>query len=584
MAGAHYSAFVEEAFIKPIRSVLIVDDDYPTFDEMLDAQIERGRGTEPGQQKGWHKDPARIKRVIGSFRTPHHPLLVDVHDGTNVSVGAEVKIASHLHQSDLLVLDYQLDRTRPGDGSTAISIVRSLMSNHHFNLVVIHTSEELEVVFRETLLALMSAALPPLNEKEREQVEGLLFEAENDKEGVTVLLDGSVGTDQYLHARCHPTTYLRAMGKSHQPYAKFRVESDAFAWDTDGRKLVLRYLLLKREAALRTQFNPKETSSLTWNEGAIKYIAADSVFVAFSLKADDDDLLAELLEALNAWAPEPSRLFLAKLRAEMDEFGVIAQRDVLESRHALAHWYRRLLESEGAARRGLVAESINRHSEQLMGGLLPRVVDFASRLIEAEAGNGAAIELTKQHFKVDLSKSDEQHKSHREHNAFVSSKPPEGWHLTTGHIFKVDDDYWVCVSPACDTVPAQLSAARVTDFGERLPFMAVKLTMVADGKQIKDVQTNRYVFIKLDGEVKAFCFNDPGNDLSGPAWHTLFADKRGHFDRTFTFNVFVANKGSRGMVQRRHSARVVAQLRYEYALNLVQRLGGTLTRIGLDYM
>ena len=43
-------------------------------------------------------------------------------------------------------------------------------------------------------------------------------------------------------------------------------------------------------------------------------------------------------------------------------------------------------------------------------------------------------------------------------------------------------------------------------------------------------------------------------------------------------------KGSNGMIQKPYSARVVAQLRYEYALNLVQRLGGTLTRIGLDYV
>ncbi len=401
MAGAHYSAFVEEAFIRPIRSVLIVDDDYPTFDEMLDAQIERDKSSEPIRQKDWYNDPGRIKKVIGSFRTPQRPLLVDVHDGANVPAGAEVKIASHLHQSDLLVLDYQLDRTRPGDGSTAIAIVRSLMSNDHFNLVVVHTSEDLENVFRETLLALMSAALQPLTEEEHARVEGLLFDAESDNEGVIDRLYSGVGMDQYLHARCHPATYLRTMGKSQQPYAAFRGDSDEFGWQTEDRKLVLRYLLLRTETALQAKFNPEGTSLLTWNDGLVKYIAADSVFVAFSSKTDDDDLLAELLEALNAWAPEPSRLFLAKLRAEMDEFGVMAQRDVLQSRHALAHWYRRLLESKGEARRWLVAESVNRHSEQLMGGLLPRVESFASRLVDSETGAGTALDISKEHFKVD---------------------------------------------------------------------------------------------------------------------------------------------------------------------------------------
>ena len=35
MVSNHYSTFIQEAFIEPIRSVLIVDDDYPTYDEIL---------------------------------------------------------------------------------------------------------------------------------------------------------------------------------------------------------------------------------------------------------------------------------------------------------------------------------------------------------------------------------------------------------------------------------------------------------------------------------------------------------------------------------------------------------------------
>ena len=37
------------------------------------------------------------------------------------------------------------------------------------------------------------------------------------------------------------------------------------------------------------------------------------------------------------------------------------------------------------------------------------------------------------------------------------------------------------------------------------------------------------------------------------------------------------------MLAKRHKAKIVAQLRYEYALNLIHRLGGTMTRIGLDF-
>lgn len=584
MAGEHYSAFVKEAFVKPIRSVLIVDDDYPTFDEMLDAEIARSEQREHPKTKDWYKDPARIKKVIASFRIPGRALLVDIHDGTNVSSGAEVKIASHLHQSDLLVLDYQLDKAKPGDGALAIEIIRSLMRNDHFNLVVVHTSEDLEMVFRETLISLMSPLETRLDTAEVQRAKTLLIDSEDAVEGISQRLAKSVGVDQYVHARHFQTTYLRTMGNSQQPYSAFRAECDQLQWQTDDRKLVLRYLLQQTESGLCARLNLDSPSQIEWDYVSNKYIKTNSVFIAFSQKNNEDDLLSELLEALNAWKPQPSRLFLAKLRAEMDEYGVMAQSAALDNLHALAHWYRRLLAASGADRRWLIAESVARHSEQLMNGILRRVEDFASRLIEAEARAGGPEELSKEHFNIDLTSPLDQRKAEYEHNAFVSSQPPHGWHLTTGHVFVIDQDYWVCVSPACDTVPAQLSPARVAIFGERLPFMAVKLVPIAEGKTPKDVQTNRYIFLRIADTVKCFCFNNPSNDVSAPGWHMLYADKRGEFSNDFKFEVFVTEKGTRGLKQRKREAQVVSQLRYEYALNLVQRLGGSLTRIGLDFV
>lgn len=583
MAGEHYSAFVEEAFVKPIRSVLIVDDDYPTFDEMLDAEIAHG-GKQVPKSKEWYKDPAKIKKVIASFRTPARPLLVDIHDGANVSSGSEVNIAAHLHQSDLLVLDYQLDKGKPGDGSLAIEIIRSLMRNDHFNLVVVHTSENLEVVFRDTLLSLMSPLTDRLSDEELSRAGTLLVEAEDAIEGIGARLREGVSVDQYVHARRYRTTYLRTMGQSQQPYSNFRAECDKLNFKADDQKLLLKYLLEQVEVALAKRFNPASISRLAWDDEGVKYIKTNSVFVAFSPKNGDDDLLAELLEALNAWKPRPSRLFLAKLRAEMDEYGVMAQSAALENHHALAHWYRRLLAADGPDRRWLIAESVARHSDQLMDGILPRVEDFAARLIAAEAAVGAPEALSMEHFGVDLANAVEKAKAEREHNAFVSSKPPEGWHLTTGHVFVVGEDYWVCLSPACDTVPTQLSRAKLDAFGERLPFMAVKLIPTDEAKASKDAHSNRFVFLRIDGEVRCFCFNSPQSDVSAPTWRTLYAEKRGVFSGSFTFNVLVVEKGARGLLQRKRDARVIAQLRYEYALNLVQRLGGSLTRIGLDYV
>ncbi|MBR9973575.1 response regulator receiver domain [Magnetospirillum sulfuroxidans] len=584
MSGEHYSAFIKEAFIDPIRSVLIVDDDYPTFDEVLDAQLSSSQGGAKPSAKAWSKNPERIKKVIARFRDPKHPLLVDIHDGTNVPAGAESKIAAHLHQSDLLVLDYQLDKSKPNDGSMAFEIIRSLMRNDHFNLVAVHTSEDIDQVFRNTLIA----ALPPSGcvqaDADAVKANELLAECEDTIEGSYDRIRASIDVDAYLFARQNPDKYMRAIGKGQAPFTAFKDACDALEWPNPDRKIVVAYLLAEVESRLMPRMNPNPAPGLVWSDGPVKYIKSDSVFVSFSAKGDEGNLLEDLLLALSTWCPRPSRLFLAKLRAEMDEYGAIAQGAALESRFALAHWYRRLLSSEGSERQWYIDDSVARHSEQLMNGILPRVAAFAKRLVETEAKLASADETTKAHFGVDFQKLDEMLRAEREHNALVSTTTPTGWHLTTGHVFEVENKIWVCVSPACDMVPGQLSSSRREAFGERLPFMAVCLTETKKGK-ILDAQSNRYLFLPLNGTVTSFCFNDPSDDASAPVWHTLYAEKRGVFEADgLGFTVCMTECDGDALVQKNRPARVVAQLRYEYALNFVQKLGGSMTRIGLDFV
>jgi hypothetical protein len=585
MPNEHYARFIEEAFVKPIRSVLIVDDDYPTLDEMLDLEVAHGgEGRPPRTGKTWYDNPERIKSVIDGFRQPQRPLLVDIHDGANVDAKGDAKVASHLHQSDLLVLDYELDKTRPQDGARAIEILRGLSTNDHFNLVVVHTSEDLDLVYREVILGLLAPMDDRLTDAEGHTVDQLIAEREDIDGDVLQALRAAVTTDQYLHARLHATTFMRTMGQGQQPYADFCALADAAGWDNGNRRLVLRRLLADAEQPLRARMRDVSVAGLKWATSGVKWAKAESVFIAFSSKADHDDLFADLRTALEAWNPAPSRLFMAKLRAEMDEYGVVAQTEALERQHALAHWYARLLRSKGDERRWLIAESVSRHSDQLLNTILRRVETFASALVDAEAAAaGENIETRcQEHFSVDLSKPHPKKKAEREHNAFVSSKAPEGWHLTTGHVFMMDGEHWVCLSPACDLVPGQ-GAMRNADFGDRLPFMAVKLHSVAvDGDH--DVNSNLYLFLTLAGEVKKFCFNSQGKDSTSPIWRTFYAERRGLLDKDFKFKVSVMGAGSRRLVATVHPAQVVAQLRYEYALNLLQKLGVTLTRIGLDFV
>ncbi len=463
------------------------------------------------------------------------------------------------------------------------------MSNAHFNLVVVYTNEMLDIVFDEVLWGVIRPSSDSLSEEETKASEELIEKGEERFDGFSQRVFDSIDSEQYFHSCRYPECYLRTMAKKEPPYSAFKDLGDGAEWTRDEQKLVLRYLLKKRERARGADDNKLPgADSLLWSSGPVRWIKSDSVFVAFSAKSHDDDLLADLRIALNDWKPKPSRLLLTKLRAEMDEHGIAAQGWALSNRYALAYWYDRLLRADDEPeRRWRVAESVSRHSSRLMSGILPRVEDFVARLIDAEvkAADGNVGRICKDRFGVDLADCESRKRAALQHNAFVCSMEPEGRHLTTGHVFSIGDDNWLCVSPACDMVPSQISEWRRDAFGEqRLPFVAVELRPISHKKLLSDIQSNRFVVLQLNGELKGFCFNDPPRSDSAPRWDVFYAEKRGEFTGSdFRLAISRTEQGKTRLIFKRHEATVVAQLRYEYALNLVQKLGVSLTRIGLDF-
>ena len=208
-----YSHFIAEAFITPIRSVLMVDDDYPTFDEILDAQQAENDGQKAPTNKAWRSNPKRLMTIIDKFRRRSPPLLVDIHDGQTDGQESDQSVATHLHQSDLLILDYQLDKTQSEDGTRAIQILRHLMTNDHFNLVVVYTNTKLDIVFEDILLGLLEPCYQdPTIELGRKTFE-VIEAVEDEYPEVLDHLRESVTVPQYLHSRRNLDEFLRAVCK-----------------------------------------------------------------------------------------------------------------------------------------------------------------------------------------------------------------------------------------------------------------------------------------------------------------------------------------------------------------------------------
>jgi hypothetical protein len=66
-------------------------------------------------------------------------------------------------------------------------------------------------------------------------------------------------------------------------------------------------------------------------------------------------------------------------------------------------------------------------------------------------------------------------------------------------------------------------------------------------------------------------------------WKILYADKLGEFGGEFELDVFITKMGKTRLVSQKQHAKVIGQLRCEYALNLTHRLGATMTQVGLDF-
>lgn len=619
--SSSYCCFIEEAFVKPIRSVLIVDDDYPTYNEIIatkssqppddvvngdnSAEVtskemgdvrQRVRTPVPVGKKAWSENPEQFLKVIEQFRHPTQPLLVDIDDGTRASMNEE--FATHMHQSDLLVLDFELDKGKRHDGTDAIKIVRRLMANQHFNLVIIYTKQELATVFYDVLIGTM-CPLDPLSPTEEQRAVDLIEAAEQTTSFRSGSFEASVGEAQYALYRKDLEEKTGQLQREEGYLTRYYKIIEKLSWGESDSRLVLEYLLRQVEGKHQMNSDAHRSSGLRFSvDGEVMWIKAESVFLCFSRKSGSaDDLLDALRAALFAWDPTPSRLFLTKLRAEMEESGIPFQDDALRRSRASAYWYYKLLKADESERHALIADTIERQTESLMDFVLPKVEDFGRRLLQAEIREADAVtskmasDICSKRFETDWNPSTESFKQNAllNHNAFVCSKKAHGWHLRTGHIFLLKETYWVCLSPACDLVPSQSKTLPGEHSGRRLRFLAVELQKETHSKVPTNVHDNQHVFLNVNGEVQVFRFHGQSKTNSQPKWNFFFAENKGMFDHeglkdgTRTFQLQQVEEGADGLTLRTGVALVVGQLRYEYALNLVQKMGAVLSRIGLGF-
>lgn len=584
----YYQKCIEQAFIDPIRSVVIVDDDYPTAMEVLDARLGEIEKKPVSSKKTWLTEPQPVKDVISEFRDGSRPFILDIHDAQTMTEDDEIEGAAHLHQTDLLILDYELDKDKAGDFSRSLKVARRLLSNAHFNLIIVNTNNGLDEVFQNFLLGLLLPSCTPLSDVEETDVEAAYnqmdFGANFDDQ-----LGEAFGFSQYVGVWQDAKSAMKGLMCGAGPFAQAKVlfeevKLDRRYWKTLARSALLTYQNNCVENGLMSEEDLNVESFS--NETEIKWIRSDKAFITFSHKPDGKKLLDCLRSALESWKPKPSRLVLTKMLAEIDEHGVEMQSKALQDDYSSALWYEGILNSDDNQRKSKVDETVQRHVDGMLAKLLPAVRKFTSEFAKCENDNETSnANLVKSHYRIDLETPQSRETAQLSHNAVVCSQEKHGWHIETGHIFELGGSMWVCVSPACDTGPEQNRTVKAN----RLRFNAIKLHEPTRDRLPKNVQNNGHIFLRSGEHIDVYPVTSAPTAM--PELEVFYAENKGVFHGEMQTTVLRAEEVQpepedsevRVFSLKSHDVQIVAHLRYEYALNLIHRLGSAQTRVGLDF-
>ncbi|NVC52575.1 response regulator receiver domain [Vibrio diabolicus] len=592
-----YSDLVYEAFISPIRSITVIDDDYPTIDQFLESQSSGDGVSEKKLQ------PNNINRLRKIIELCHRDKKwsIDVFDGHAPKLGSDESIPPHLNHSDLIVLDYHLDGSADiDDGSRARTIINELENNNHFNIIIVHTNGYdtggIEKVYDEIIKDLFkmpqSSPFKPNDNTER-KINEWLDEGNHD-----VILDLKLDLKEIL----------KYMEMDQRSIVNFRKPDHLFnRYSADLNKLgeslilpeseIIKWVFEENYKSFQDKLLGKAKGQVRWEwDGDEKpnFIATGRVFISVIKKnngSPQEELIDPLHRSLDKLNASPMHLLMAKMRSDIDDRGLEQANLIVADSMAQSGWLYNLLEKSST---NVIEHDkiIDLHWEQLARATKQELREFSKKIVESlkfdERWNGESKNVIKYFFDGCL-KDPQITLGHL--NSLSCSQPVLEEHLTTGSIIEVGDDLWVCLTPACDLVPKQRLGQWKDRIGEQhLVFKAAKLFGgVTLNTANENANLNEYIYLNIKGEPKAFTLNNGGKN-GNPEWEVFYADNQGVFGSRKELELVCVRKNEAPdenglpLTVEKFTANVVAELRYEYALNLMHKFGANQTRVGLGFV
>jgi hypothetical protein len=587
--GTKLVDLVRDVYIKPIRSLLAIDDEFPTLDELLNPEEAKNALEKMGT--------TRLREILKFARTRPVPWLVDVHDGKDISGDEEKVIAPRLHASDLMVLDYKLRGDNFG-GDTAIEIIRGLATNDHFNLVILYTKGDAGSVI-DTLHEIAEGLVYgsdayKLTDGEIEKVIAIMETWEEDEPNINKELNEHFSNQIFikLFERPHqPLKWILDEQIAIQLNEKLQYCAKKYKTSIDP---ILKWLFKNKQELLKPKLFNTDLGQIRINANDnCCWISCEKLFITLlSKQCLPSEFEEKIVAAIVDSHPAPHRLLLTKIRSSLEQHGLSAEVEILRDIHVQTAWLSDFLSPTTQDKTSAITGAITRHWEAMGDKLRDELIEFGGKLRDHFHDVDISKVMKYSGLHGPCVKSDE---TLSRYNSFISTKPFDRGHLTTGQIFSFPTpenincktivtpnlpEYWICLSPACDMVPGQKNKGQESD--KLLAFTAARLHEISQRNAIKKATENFCVFLKINDEIKPFSILKDANPSGSPEWEQMIAENLGVFDAKTKILTITRITTANGKVEACVAqATVTAQLRSEYALNLLQKFGAQLSRPGL---
>ncbi len=639
MVRENTEELLREAFLDPVRTVLMVDDEFPTYGQLATTRrqaagtetVEEAYGSNDGEDVvlqnagGAELEPSDVigedEAQLDAEAENAELKAADVADGDGAQVGrrdpnlASLRAASlweafhrqgwncdvddgsnldpthrRFGEADLLILDYELSQ---GEPEPALKLLRALANAPHASLAVVYTkANDLRQVRLQVAGRLWACRPQPTDEPYLQAITQIRDELDN----ADLTVDDEVALLFLRRGKFMETDFAKGTVKICQ--GKTRVKAGDIVRGEIERYLTDKFHAEDVDGNWRQPFIIDLSNA---SDGPL-WIWCNNLFVSFVSKQklgdgdknEGDRVIGELLRAINDWNPDGLTTTLTFARGVIARGGFRAAADALARRelHAALLYFA----NAGAPdeRSDRVKEFYRRLLSAFAEDVLDEVAKFGAVALpvpsggEFGQGSDALVKWAIQATHIDKVKNVDLF---HELNMFLATDTLRS-HADLGTLFMTSEgehpEYWICVTPGCDMVPRQPSTDRwegkidplrpvVCMRGTRLGQILAPLTQAERGKTV------------------FFMIPEPGGKLNRgaiefirdlpPVLEHFYLVDRGRLDESQCIQAFRLTKDAQGFPELQKSVlKVLTQVREIHANRFLRIAGEHVSRIAVDFV